>query len=136
MSVIIKSRAQVLMKTRPLFRQALNFSFKSLYTPILRVREDAPHALLFASNVATGSIAGASSLAFVYSLDLARTRLASDSKDEKTGARQFKNMRAVYKHVFLHDGLRGLYTGFLPGSVSLSLSLCAEASTKRKVKLT
>lgn len=98
--------------------QALNFSFKSVYTPLLAPPKSASKSHLFASNVATGSVAGASSLAFVYSLDVARTRLASDSKNEKTGERQFKNMRAVYKHVLSHDGPRGLYVGFVPGCVS------------------
>jgi hypothetical protein len=42
-------------------------------------------------NMASGGAAGATSLAFVYSLDYARTRLANDAKSSKKGGgeRQF-----------------------------------------------
>ncbi|CAN6707873.1 unnamed protein product [Malus baccata var. baccata] len=39
----------------------------------------------FAGNLASGGAASASSLLFVYSLDYARTRLASDFKAAKKG---------------------------------------------------
>jgi len=41
--------------------------------------------LCLAGNMASGGAAGATSLAFVYSLDYARTRLANDAKSAKKG---------------------------------------------------
>lgn len=60
-------------------------------------------------------MAGATSLLFVYSLDYARTRLANDAKNSKTGgARQFNGLVDVYKKTLASDGILGLYRGFGP----------------------
>jgi solute carrier family 25 (adenine nucleotide translocator) protein 4/5/6/31 len=60
-------------------------------------------------------MAGATSLLFVYSLDYARTRLANDNKNAKTGGeRQFKGLIDVYKKTLATDGVAGLYRGFGP----------------------
>jgi solute carrier family 25 (adenine nucleotide translocator) protein 4/5/6/31 len=59
--------------------------------------------------------AGATSLLFVYSLDYARTRLANDNKNAKTGgARQFNGLVDVYRKTLASDGIAGLYRGFMP----------------------
>jgi solute carrier family 25 (adenine nucleotide translocator) protein 4/5/6/31 len=66
-------------------------------------------------NLASGGAAGATSLLFVYSLDYARTRLANDNKNAKTGgARQFDGLVDVYKKTLASDGISGLYRGFGP----------------------
>jgi len=64
--------------------------------------------------MASGGLAGASSLAFVYSLDYARTRLANDSKSAKKGGgeRQFNGLVDVYRKTLASDGIGGLYRGF------------------------
>ena len=60
-------------------------------------------------------MAGATSLLFVYSLDYARTRLANDAKNSKTGGeRQFNGLVDVYKKTLASDGIAGLYRGFAP----------------------
>jgi hypothetical protein len=60
-------------------------------------------------------MAGATSLLFVYSLDYARTRLANDAKNSKTGGeRQFNGLIDVYKKTLASDGIGGLYRGFMP----------------------
>ena len=67
----------------------------------------------FAGNLASGGAAGASSLAFVYSLDYARTRLANDNKAAKKGGeRQFNGLIDVYRKTLKTDGIAGLYRGF------------------------
>jgi solute carrier family 25 (mitochondrial adenine nucleotide translocator), member 4/5/6/31 len=67
----------------------------------------------FAGNLASGGLAGATSLFLVYSLDFARTRLASDSKAvKKGGERQFNGIVDVYRKTYASDGIRGLYRGF------------------------
>ena len=54
--------------------QALNFAFKDSIKAAFKTSKDAPQALKFATNIASGGAAGTMSLLFVYSLDYARTR--------------------------------------------------------------
>ncbi len=71
-------------------------------------------------NIAAGGIAGGLSLAFVYSLDYARTRLTNDNKNAKTGgAKQFNGLLDVYKQTLKADGLGGLYRGFVVSCVGI-----------------
>lgn len=59
--------------------QAFNFAFKdSLKTLFPRYNPHKEFWKFFAANMASGGIAGAGSLFFVYPLDYARTRLAAD----------------------------------------------------------
>jgi len=63
--------------------------------------------------MASGGLAGALSLCFVYSLDYARTRLANDNKSAKKGGeRQYKGLVDVYTKTLASDGFVGLYRGF------------------------
>ena len=55
--------------------QALNFAFKDQIKSLFKTSKDAPQALKFGTNIASGGFAGTLSLMFVYSLDYARTRL-------------------------------------------------------------
>jgi len=74
----------------------------------------------FGVNMASGGLAGASSLVFVYSLDYARTRLANDSKSAKGGGeRQFKGLVDVYVKTVKSDGFVGLYRGFWVSCVGI-----------------
>ena len=59
--------------------QAFNFAFKDTIKEMFPNYDPQKQFLSFlATNVASGGIAGAGSLLFVYPLDYARTRLASD----------------------------------------------------------
>jgi solute carrier family 25 (adenine nucleotide translocator) protein 4/5/6/31 len=71
--------------------------------------------------MASGGAAGATSLAFVYSLDYARTRLANDAKSAKKGGgdRQFNGLVDVYKKTMATDGVAGLYRGFTISCVGI-----------------
>jgi solute carrier family 25 (adenine nucleotide translocator) protein 4/5/6/31 len=71
--------------------------------------------------MASGGAAGATSLAFVYSLDYARTRLANDAKSSKKGGgeRQFNGLVDVYKKTIASDGIAGLYRGFTISCVGI-----------------
>ncbi|KAI0493074.1 hypothetical protein KFK09_027350 [Dendrobium nobile] len=79
--------------------QALNFAFKDYFKKMFNFKKDKDgYWKWFAGNLASGGIAGASSLLFVYSLDYARTRLATDAKAAKKGGeRQFNGLIDVYK---------------------------------------
>jgi len=94
--------------------QALNFAFKDQFKRMFGydVKKDG-YWKWFGGNLASGGAAGACSLAFVYSLDYARTRLANDNKSSKKGGeRQFNGLMDVYRKTFASDGIAGLYRGF------------------------
>jgi len=101
--------------------QALNFMFKDFFkAKFNQTREKDGYARYFISNMASGGLAGASSLIFVYPLDYARTRLANDNKSSKTGgARQFNGLFDVFKKTHAIDGPVGLYRGFVISCVGI-----------------
>jgi solute carrier family 25 (adenine nucleotide translocator) protein 4/5/6/31 len=61
-------------------------------------------------NLASGGLAGATSLSVVYPLDFARTRLAADVGSG--GDREFNGLIDCLKKCAAKDGPRGLYNGF------------------------
>jgi len=101
--------------------QALNFAFKDQIKRLFgfTVAKDG-YWVWFAGNLASGGLAGAASLTFVYHLDYARTRLANDAKSNKKGGeRQFNGLVDVYRKTFQSDGLAGLYRGFVVSCVGI-----------------
>jgi len=101
--------------------QALNFAFKDTFKNMFGFKKDKDgYALWIAGNMASGGMAGASSLVFVYSLDYARTRLANDAKSgKKGGERQFNGLFDVYVKTMKTDGIQGLYRGFMVSCVGI-----------------
>jgi len=96
--------------------QALNFAFKGQVKQIpgLTPIKGDTYPISLTKNIISGGLAGGGSLAFVYSLDYARTRLANDLKGSKKGAkeREFNGLIDVYRKTWASDGIRGLYRGF------------------------
>ena len=101
--------------------QALNFAFKDQIKKAFKAKKSDSYGLAFGKNVASGGTAGAMSLCFVYSLDYARTRLATDAKSSTKGTaeRQFNGLIDVYKQTLKSDGFRGLYRGFVISCVGI-----------------
>jgi solute carrier family 25 (adenine nucleotide translocator) protein 4/5/6/31 len=100
--------------------QALNFAFKDKIKALFVMRKTDPYMVNFGKNVASGGVAGAMSLVFVYSLDYCRTRLANDAKaGKKGGERQFNGMIDVYSKTIKSDGFVGLYRGFVISCVGI-----------------
>jgi len=97
--------------------QALNFAFKDQIKLMFKSSKSDPYMVNFGKNIASGGVAGALSLCFVYSLDFARTRLANDTKSAKKagveGTRQFNGLIDVYRKTLATDGIQGLYRGFV-----------------------
>jgi solute carrier family 25 (adenine nucleotide translocator) protein 4/5/6/31 len=95
--------------------QALNFAFKDQIKLAFKSSKSDPYMVSFGKNIASGGVAGALSLCFVYSLDYARTRLANDTKSAKKGGaeRQFNGLVDVYRKTLATDGFAGLYRGFV-----------------------
>jgi solute carrier family 25 (adenine nucleotide translocator) protein 4/5/6/31 len=96
--------------------QALNFAFKDKFKKMFAFRKEEGYWRWFGGNLASGAMAGATSLLFVYSLDYARTKLANDAKSVAKGGgdREYKGLIDVYKKTLASDGVVGLYRGFLP----------------------
>lgn len=99
--------------------QALNFAFKDQVKAMFKVDKNESTLSKFAKNIASGGVAGALSLTFVYSLDFARTRLASDLKGKNGGERQYNGLIDVYKKTLASDGIAGLYRGFVISCVGI-----------------
>merc|ERR1712042_304442 len=100
--------------------QALNFAFKDKIKIMFKQSKSDPYAVNFAENIASGGVAGAMSLCFVYSLDFARTKLANDAKSgKKGGAREYSGLIDVYKKTLASDGIQGLYRGFVISCVGI-----------------
>jgi solute carrier family 25 (adenine nucleotide translocator) protein 4/5/6/31 len=101
--------------------QALNFAFKDKIKLMFKQNKNDPYMINFGKNVASGGVAGAMSLCFVYSLDYARTRLANDVKSTKKGGgdRKYNGLVDVYKKTLATDGIAGLYRGFVISCVGI-----------------
>jgi len=102
--------------------QALNFAFVGTFKKMFNQSKDKDGYLMwFLANMASGGLAGASSLLFVYSLDYARTRLANDAKSSKKGGgeREFNGLIDVYRKTLASDGIAGLYRGFVVSCVGI-----------------
>jgi solute carrier family 25 (adenine nucleotide translocator) protein 4/5/6/31 len=100
--------------------QALNFAFKDQFKRMFKSSKADGYWLSFGKNIASGGLAGATSLTFVYSLDYARTRLANDNKSAKKGGeRQFNGLMDVYRKTLASDGIAGLYRGFTISCVGI-----------------
>ena len=100
--------------------QALNFAFKDKIKQAFNPKKTDSKLVMFSKNIASGGFAGSLSLAFVYSLDYCRTRLANDLKSaKKGGSRQYNGMIDVYKQTIASDGVAGLYRGFVISCVGI-----------------
>jgi len=91
--------------------QAFNFAFKDiLKTMFPKYDANTQFWSFFATNMASGGLAGAGSLCIVYPLDYARTRLASDVG---SGKRDFAGLGdCLVKTAKGPKGVFGLYNGF------------------------
>ncbi|ESO86360.1 hypothetical protein LOTGIDRAFT_167172 [Lottia gigantea] len=100
--------------------QALNFAFKDQIKAVFKQNKSDPYLVNFSKNIASGGVAGAMSLCFVYHLDYARTRLANDMKSSKgDGKRKFNGLLDLYKKTLKSDGVPGLYRGFVISCVGI-----------------
>lgn len=91
--------------------QAFNFAFKDTFKrmfPKVDAKKDFGKAL--AVNMASGGMAGASSLLIVYPLDFVRTRLAADVR--KGTEREFTGMVNCLSTIARRTGFFSLYQGF------------------------
>merc|ERR1712080_211858 len=97
--------------------QALNFAFRDTYKSMFAFKKERDgYWWWMAGNLASGGAAGATSLLFVYSLDYARTRLANDAKNAKSGGdRQFNGLVDVYRKTLASDSIAGVYRGLYFG---------------------
>lgn len=91
--------------------QAFNFAFKDTIKNLFpRYNPHTDFWRFFATNMASGGLAGAGSLLIVYPLDFARTRLAADVGNAKT--REFTGLVDCLTKVAKRGGPMALYQGF------------------------
>lgn len=101
--------------------QALNFAFKGRIKAQFKLADSDSNVTKLGKNIASGGLAGALSLCFVYSLDYTRTRLANDLKSNKhgTGDRQYSGLADCMSKTFKAEGIQGLYRGFVISAVGI-----------------
>jgi solute carrier family 25 (adenine nucleotide translocator) protein 4/5/6/31 len=99
----------------------LNFAIRDQIKAIFVQNRNDSYMVNFSKNVASGSVVGALSLCLVYSLDYARTRLATDVKSTKNGVgeRKYNGLVDVYRKTLATDGIVGLYRGFVISCVGV-----------------
>ncbi|KAK6921031.1 Mitochondrial substrate/solute carrier, partial [Dillenia turbinata] len=102
---------------------AFNFAFKDYFKGLFGCsKEKDGYLRWFAGNLASGSAAGATTSLFLYHLDFARTRLATDAREcRATGQRQFNGLVDVYRKTLTSDGPSGLYRGFGASIIGITL---------------
>ena len=98
--------------------QALNLVFYDYIKAKFKAPKDSTNYVKYGTNILSGGFAGGISLAFAYSLDYARTRLANDIKS-KGGERQFNGLIDVYVKTIKTDGIQGLYRGFIISCIGI-----------------
>jgi solute carrier family 25 (adenine nucleotide translocator) protein 4/5/6/31 len=90
--------------------QAFNFAFKDTIKALFpKYNSKTDFAKFFATNIASGGLAGAGSLTIVYPLDYARTRLASDVG---SGNPQFNGLVDCLQKTISGNGFFSMYNGF------------------------
>jgi len=91
--------------------QAFNFAFKDFFKSIFpKYNQKKEFWSWFAVNMASGGLAGASSLLIVYPLDFARTRLGADVGKGKE--REFNGLVDCLSKTVKRGGPLSLYQGF------------------------
>jgi solute carrier family 25 (adenine nucleotide translocator) protein 4/5/6/31 len=91
--------------------QAFNFAFKDTFKRMFpRYNPKTEFWPFFWTNLASGGLAGASSLVIVYPLDFARTRLAADVG--KGADREFQGLVDCLTTITKRTGYFSLYQGF------------------------
>lgn len=91
--------------------QAFNFAFKDTFKALFpKYNQKTEFWKFFGANVASGGLAGATSLCIVYPLDFARTRLAADVG--KKSEREFTGLVHCLTTVAKKTGPLSLYQGF------------------------
>jgi solute carrier family 25 (adenine nucleotide translocator) protein 4/5/6/31 len=92
--------------------QALNFAFKGTYKDALMPSgREYGQVEAAVRSMAAGGAAGASSMLFVYPLDLARTLLSTDKKSAD-GKKKYSGLGHVLKSTYAEGGISSLYKGF------------------------
>jgi solute carrier family 25 (adenine nucleotide translocator) protein 4/5/6/31 len=91
--------------------QAFNFAFKDFFKSIFpKYNQKKEFWSWFGVNMASGALAGASSLLIVYPLDFARTRLGADVG--KGTDREFNGLIDCLSKSMKNGGAMSLYQGF------------------------
>lgn len=93
---------------------ALSFAFKDTFRHMFkpdRIKDG--YGLWFAKGLLSGAAAGATSMLFLYPLDLGFVKRTTDVLSPASGmTRKHGGIFSIWKDVVKHDGVTGLYRGF------------------------
>ncbi|KAK6455347.1 ADP,ATP carrier protein [Scheffersomyces xylosifermentans] len=102
---------------------AMNHALKEKLNTVFGVRKKKGFWYWIAGNLASEVLLCNATLAFVYPLDYAATRLANDVASA-SGERKFKGLFDVYASTLTSSGFTGLYRGFGPFALGLTVFRC------------
>ena len=94
--------------------QALTLSLKDLYRDLIMGGTGGRGRSAVLGNILCSGFAAVTSQIFLYSLDLARTKLSNDRSSKKR-KKQYRNLVDVYRQTIRQEGVAGLYRGFFVG---------------------
>ncbi|KAM2359904.1 hypothetical protein ACFXTH_002358 [Malus domestica] len=113
--LLVQVKQEELMENRPREDQAklTGIAFRHSYQVVYNnfKKDKNGYWKWFAGNLASGGAASASSLLFVYSLDYARTRLASDAKAAKKAVKYGSSLDAFKQIIKKNEGAKSLFKG-------------------------
>jgi len=99
-------------------QESLGMGFKEFFKIwcLHGVDKEHQYSRFVAGNLLAGGLAGCATFVFIYPLDFSRTRLAVDMGKD-SASREFKGLVDCVLKIAKHDGVLGLYRGFLPSSI-------------------
>ena len=92
---------------------AFKEEFRSFFVP--ETTEEGNFKRVLLGNLMSGAATTVTVLSFLYPLELAYTRMATDTSHQK------RSLRGMLGKIWKEGGVRGLYQGFLPSTVTVSL---------------
>lgn len=99
--------------------QAMNFALKDSIKKNFAVYDPKTHFWKFAAaNFLSGGLASSISLIFCHPIDLARTRLALDNKNQ-AGVRRFSGSYDCLNKIYRAEGIQGVYKGIVISVVGI-----------------
>ncbi|KAH7719885.1 ADP,ATP carrier protein 1 [Aphelenchoides avenae] len=108
-------RGNLVNIVRACSQESLGMAFKEFFKIwcLNGVNKETQYSRFVTGNLMAGGLSGAATFCFIYPLDFSRTRLAVDMGKD-AASREFRGLFDCLYKIAKHDGMLGLYRGFLP----------------------